>query len=450
MMGDRRDSARAVSAAYRSLVGEDLSKLDVAREKKQREWIWEYLLKFCPDQSIIRELLKVFPFPDDSLVLKRMFLLKTLTFQAAEPLLPDRTLDVLRALADLGIGQPPGNDLLFAVMVELTVQHLRDVSLDIQRFSEALEKHWGPSVDDTEDRYQDDHGTLETTRQELRAVLERDSCRAAIVRRHPRGAVERMLKAYLDQSWEEIGPTFLEIAEKEQSGVSAQGNDTAGVPVNDVIAEGANVGEEDHSNEQRVTMAGAVSPNIEIGVDADPSGVVQAIRDLRETEKHLYKAVKDPLPDALLRAGQVQEMVQAERHGEPGGEAAHANVADAEMDIGNKAQSPQPNVREPPDSRLSNFWSIQSLLLLFDWTVIHFVHDNPSSCQFFKCVEEDISSPEEGVAKPSKRVMLRRPTERHYSPLSPFDSPPQVKVRRRMRHMWTEIEELTLKKEVEK
>ncbi|KAJ7520596.1 hypothetical protein O6H91_19G012300 [Diphasiastrum complanatum] len=106
-------------------------------------------------------------------------------------------------------------ELELALKVELTVQHLRDKNWPA--FLSALDKYWDDSVDEEKINDRDDvhNSAQKQMKMELWAIKARPQFQSEAVSKYKQNAVEKMLKAFLDLAWEEVGPTFLEKVEED-------------------------------------------------------------------------------------------------------------------------------------------------------------------------------------------------------------------------------------------
>lgn len=208
-----------------------------------REWIWEYVLKHCSNNGLIRALAEAYPVPDSSLHLKRMLLLKSLSFNLSEDQFSDRTLETISLLlvlyhsegrpdqfhvpATTSDGYKTGvpftlQDLHLAVRVECAVRHLRRETDNWPKFYEALEKHWGEYADDTQEPEHDvEFGRkFLQLKEELWNVQKQPELRHDLLKRHKRGFVKRLMQSFLSDAWEDVGSGFLEgVAEDLKKGL---------------------------------------------------------------------------------------------------------------------------------------------------------------------------------------------------------------------------------------
>ncbi|KAI5065290.1 hypothetical protein GOP47_0019985 [Adiantum capillus-veneris] len=238
----------SVQAAYRALMeGGAPSKEDVIMQGMCKEWIWEFLLKHCSNSCLLRALAAAYPLPDSSIHLKRLLLLKSLSFDLSEDNLTDRTLETMSALSSLyrsehrashfqvPVTDSNGNTVLYqfslwmlhlAVRVECTIQYLRAESDDWPKFYESLEKYWSNVAGDTEepehseDADDEDRDVHKQLKEELWAVMKQPELRHNLLKTRKREFVVRMMQSFLNDAWLDVGLVFLEgVAQNLKEGV---------------------------------------------------------------------------------------------------------------------------------------------------------------------------------------------------------------------------------------
>ncbi|MCO5586080.1 hypothetical protein L7F22_040019 [Adiantum nelumboides] len=228
----------SVQAAYKALMeGRVLSREDAIMQGMCKEWIWEFLLKHCSNSRLLRAMAAAYPLPDGSLHLKRLLLLKSLSFGLSENSFTDRTLETMSALSFLyrsehrtthfqvPVTDSNGNTVLYqfslwmlylAVRVECSIQYLRTESDDWPKFYESLEKHWGNIAQDTEepdhndDDADEDRDIYKNLKEELWAVMKQPELRHDLLKTRKREYVVRMMQSFLDDAWKDVGLVFLE------------------------------------------------------------------------------------------------------------------------------------------------------------------------------------------------------------------------------------------------
>ncbi|MCO5563866.1 hypothetical protein L7F22_017516 [Adiantum nelumboides] len=228
----------SVQAAYKALMeGRVPSREDAIMQGMCKEWIWEFLLKHCSNSRLLRAMAAAYPLPDGSLHLKRLLLLKSLSFDLSENNFTDRTLETMSALSFLyrsehrtthfqvPVADSNGKTVLYqfslwmlylAVRVECSIQYLRTESDDWPKFYESLEKHWGNIAQDTEepdhnvDEADEDRDIYKKLKEELWAVMKQPELRHDLLKTRKREYVVRMMQSFLDDAWKDVGLVFLE------------------------------------------------------------------------------------------------------------------------------------------------------------------------------------------------------------------------------------------------
>eukprot|EP00250_Pteridium_aquilinum_P011745 c2027_g1_i1 orf=331-2412(-) len=239
----------SVHAAYKKLMECGApSKEDVILQGMCREWIWEFLLKHCSNSGLIRALASAYPLPDSSLHLKRLLLLKSLSFNLSENRVSDRTLETISALSSLYLSENRSpyfhvpvttsdgtkalylfslRDLHLVVRVECTIQYLRADANDWPKFYESLEKYWGDFAEDTQEPEHNDDDvdtgsgdTFLELKEELWAVQKQPELRHDLLKKRKREYVTRMMQSFLSDAWKDVGLVFLEgVAQNLKKGV---------------------------------------------------------------------------------------------------------------------------------------------------------------------------------------------------------------------------------------
>ncbi|KAJ7544551.1 hypothetical protein O6H91_09G082600 [Diphasiastrum complanatum] len=80
-------------------------------DRKQAEWIWEYVLKHSSSHRVVRYLAEAFPIPDDNIRLKKMVLLRTLSHEVSKGSVTELCIEVLQGLAELSKSEAMASEI---------------------------------------------------------------------------------------------------------------------------------------------------------------------------------------------------------------------------------------------------------------------------------------------------------------------------------------------------
>jgi len=242
--------------------------VDTPEEKLIGFWVWEYVLKYTSDMSLIRELTASLPFPKDVPRLKQMILIKGLSFQLSKDLDIQKTLGLLEALQQSFEEDP----------------HLEE-SEDV-----ALSKRFKPSSSIANGDGSVWKGLRQSTlelREELRKLLSEEADVQNVT-----GIVSK-LSALTKNTWALFGPVFLEKAEAafingnyKPQGVSIP------LPLAEDVAAVDDSGAKTSNEDPVVELLNAVNERNE--------ALRRARQALSNSSAELEKLVKEPLP-AFLR-----------------------------------------------------------------------------------------------------------------------------------------------------
>lgn len=198
---------------------------EIHQDKKSAEWILEYVLRHCNEDWLVTELLRVLPFSNENLKLKKMVLLKRIRSEVSKGSISEQTLETLESLKDLNNREEfkKLNDairireLCWSVAVECTVKHLRAEKIDWGGYNEALRKLWSDRIEDTEEV--DVAGWVSNrtggVKQELIAVATNPELRHTLLAKYKKKDVLKSLNEFLKDAWEGMGPTFLEVVAED-------------------------------------------------------------------------------------------------------------------------------------------------------------------------------------------------------------------------------------------
>lgn len=287
-----RDRSSDVSAAYRKL-----TRVDTEGEKLIGFWVWEYILKYTSDVSLIRELTKSLSFPKDVPRLKQMILIKELSFQVSKDLDIKKTLDILEALQH-SFEDPNSSAGVESENVVLSKRFKASSS----EAPKARDLHENTSPELSDDAGEEcvwkelQQPTLEL-KEDLRKLLQGDAENGEVM------VIESKLSALIKNAWALFGPMFLE---RTESAVINGRYKPQGVSIPWPLASGKkNTGTVDDTgakprNEEVIDECGVELQKDVNGRNQDLERTRQALADSRA---ELGKLVKDPLP-ALLRQQQ--------------------------------------------------------------------------------------------------------------------------------------------------
>ncbi|KAH9331799.1 hypothetical protein KI387_003907, partial [Taxus chinensis] len=208
-----KEKIRFLQGAYNDLM---VGPLGAESDKKSSEWILEYVIRYCNNDGIISGLLTVLPFSNENLKLKKMILLKKISSDVSKGSISEKTVETLQSLKDLNRhiyrnfnNEKIMQELCCKAAVECTVKHLRgSCNIDWSGYNEALRRLWSYRIDDTEDAEMD--GGVTDIKKELLDVASNPRLRDKVLENHRQEDVLMCLNAFINDSWEEMGPTFLE------------------------------------------------------------------------------------------------------------------------------------------------------------------------------------------------------------------------------------------------
>lgn len=244
---------------------------DIPEEKQIGVWVWEYILKFTSDVSLIRELTESLPFPEGVPRLQQMLLIKALSFQASKDLDIEATLGCLEALQQSFEGPHLGES--------------EDVALSKQSKPSSSTANGDGSL--WKELRQP---TLELT-EGLRKLLSKEADVQNVT------GIMSKLSALIKNSWALFGPVYLE---RVEAAVINGKYKPQGVSIPLPLAE----------NGGPVDDRGAKTSNQDSAVELQ--NVVNAVTGRNETLNRAHQAlvdncvemeklVKDPLPELLRK-----------------------------------------------------------------------------------------------------------------------------------------------------
>lgn len=212
---------RSLQGAYKELMAAS----EIHQDKNSSEWILEYVLRHCDDDWLVAELLRVLPFSNDNLKLKKMVLLKKIRSEVSKGSISEQTLETLESLKDLSNKEACNKlndairirEMCWSVAVECTIKHLRAENMDWGGYNEALRKLWSERIEDTEEV--DVAGwvsnRMEGFKKELVAVAANPKLRHTLLAKYKKEDVLKSLNEFLKDAWEGMGRTFLEIVAED-------------------------------------------------------------------------------------------------------------------------------------------------------------------------------------------------------------------------------------------
>ncbi|GER28125.1 telomeric repeat binding protein [Striga asiatica] len=436
-------------------------------------WILDFLLRQPLDDQTLSSLLRALPLANDDADLKKLLLLRKMEFEVSQNSISESTLDLLEQLEELEFRK--GNDVVSdamkraycAVAVECTVKLLlnRDGGDKPSKFGffEAVKRIWRGRVGRMEKVVEKGglgSDELSSWKDEMEAAVWEDSVCEGVVRRNAGVVAVEVVKAYLREEREKMGPSFLEmVAEGMKNGDIVQevlGLENGGRVVAEIEAPSSCAGAINNggngTEKKRIKLRdklvglrrsrGSVSRNSRGAkiVDSDEnssgpshrnysmpsSAEVNRVREaLGSSASELHAAVKDPLPDALQFAEKISDDSRKDKDHEPTIENNRFRPNLFIVDGAGVVQGSSPNVNNGPKPSLMER---NSTAHTFEW-------------------EDSIDRSQEDPASGS-RLLLPSPKPINMSPLDRYE----VKnlKRRRKGRKWSLAEEDTLRTGVEK
>ncbi|XP_057863631.1 uncharacterized protein LOC131071698 isoform X2 [Cryptomeria japonica] len=194
---------------------------EIGSNKKSAEWILEYIIRHCNEDWIISGLIRALPISNENFKLKKMMLLKSISSDLSKGIISEKTLETLQSFKDLNrqIYRDSNSEKLIQelcckVAVECTVKFLRGTcKINWDGYNDALCKLWTYRAEDTEDVEMD--GAFIDVKKELLAVASNPKLRERLLEKYKQDDVFKCLDAFLKDSWEEMGPSFLEIVAED-------------------------------------------------------------------------------------------------------------------------------------------------------------------------------------------------------------------------------------------
>ncbi|EFJ38842.1 hypothetical protein SELMODRAFT_403080 [Selaginella moellendorffii] len=356
----------SLPVAYGRLIGEgQCSTQEATQHSKQEEWIWEYVLKNCQDFSIATRLLEAIPIPDTPFI-KKLAILKLLSLDVEAGCYAERDLFALQGLERLardetrkeleeeedeeenvGVvdreeGQQGGDektrrrwrrremDSMWSkvgvlVKAELALQHLRDGKEDWEGFTDALDRHWGDVVQDTEEP---DFCQGNNIKCDLWSLKANHRLSKFILAENKRETVDELVKRFLALAWEDVGQVLLEKVDEdivngryvpggEKRPRECEDNSDGGADpkkkrvrktlLASLDGEEAEMSRPPWSGESERPVTRRLRRRCYESEALQTPAVDKAVNELKSSRYNLRKQVRDPLPEAVEVARSLRE-----------------------------------------------------------------------------------------------------------------------------------------------
>ncbi|PKI52428.1 hypothetical protein CRG98_027181 [Punica granatum] len=217
-------------------------------------WILEFLLRQPVDDAVVKLALSSLPLPPDCslpLGFKKSIVLRTVESALADASISETLLEHLETLEaiDTELGDPvPGSlkDAYLAVALECTLRCLHGGAEGETMYSDAVQRFWRGRVQAMEAKSQLITAELLQWSAQLEAALSDDSEPEKLMRVETRADALRLVRAYLDEAYVKLGPSFLERAAlstaigREASAPSPNSESAAATAADAAIAPGVN------------------------------------------------------------------------------------------------------------------------------------------------------------------------------------------------------------------
>ncbi|XP_042508302.1 uncharacterized protein LOC122084263 [Macadamia integrifolia] len=435
-------------------------------------WILEFIIREPTDDRLANVLLDVLPLPDDDPRLMKTILLRRIRSEVSTGLISERTLESLEMIEDLDYTE--GEAVLdsmkaayCAVAVDCTVRFLREKLDGDDLYFNAVKKIWRRRIHKM--KISENVGLasdqLKAWRIEIEAATWDEIVCERILMKDTFGDALNLVRVYLEEAWEAMGPSFLEFAAQTviqgEEGVRIMDNHLIDCEVgaeagrlaevrkvsnsDNGVASGGNcssmvvVSSEDRHKEMpqssKLEKTGdGITGNI---YDFLPSPEVNRIQEaLKSSSMELQALVKDPLPDALDFASRVVSDIGNKKKDIVPSEE-NQNVMDLEPNcsVHERDGAVEANENVCGDSHAGHQNDVERSSLM----------ERNSTAR--TCEWDDSSV--EGSPEHSRKIHLRSPKKR--SLVSPLKKVEINKfARRRKAKKWSSLEEDTLRIGVEK
>lgn len=183
-------------------------------------WILEFLLRQPVDDGIIKLALSNLPLPSDCALLpdlRKSILIRTIKSALGDGSISETLLEHLETLEaiDIELGNPASasmEDAYCAVALECTLRYLHGGVEGKAGYSAAVQRIWRERVQAMGSKSQLITAGLLQWRARLEAALSDKTECEKLMKIDTRADAFRSIRAYLDESYVKLGPSFLEIA----------------------------------------------------------------------------------------------------------------------------------------------------------------------------------------------------------------------------------------------
>ncbi|KAJ4954148.1 hypothetical protein NE237_030980 [Protea cynaroides] len=307
--------------------------VDIAR------WILEFIIRQPIEDRLLNDLVSLLPVSNNDIRLKKTILLRRISSEISTGSVSETILDCLEMIEELDYTE--GKAVLdsmkaayCAVAVDCTVKFLKE-NLDADNlYFNAVSKIWRNRIHQME--IAGNVGLvseqLKDWKEEIEAATWDDAVCEKISMKDTRYDAVKWGRIYLEEAWEDMGPSFLELAVPVMMGAVQNGNPSTeaeageevhlGLDNDSGVASGDNCGymavdsaEKSEEEMLQPVAMGKDGNGIEGNkYDVLPSTEVGGVLDaLKSSCMELRALVNDPLPDALDFAAKVVSDVESNK-----------------------------------------------------------------------------------------------------------------------------------------
>ncbi|KAL4558443.1 hypothetical protein LXL04_036643 [Taraxacum kok-saghyz] len=425
-------------------------------------WILEFLLgQSSLDNRTLDNLIRVLPLPNNNPRLKKRLLLRKIEMDIKTSTISDRTIEFLEQIEELDLieGSLEVSEAMKTAYCTLamycTAKSLQESSGDPkEKYTNAMSRIWSGRVREIEisevaktvGLVEDD--LLHWVNDIEAGVLNADICENVLEKFRTLDVLD-VLRRYVDDAKEKMGPSFIELAcetiSKDDELSKIMGLNSITNQIEDstpTVSQDADVNTNSKGNEEAIqetrvlllpkhkpagprcfrkpgTHRGAkiIDPMETHAYDSIPTPEVKKVQEaLQISSFELHAAVKDPLPEALLIAESLKPNTTND-------------IEASSPSHDRKGKNLEPSGNDGRDDRITkpSLMERNSTAHTLEWSD---------------------SIDEEGSPTATKRPRLSSPRNKPASPLSVYKAAKLVKQRRRKR--WSTLEEDTLRTGVQK
>ncbi|GMH13059.1 hypothetical protein Nepgr_014900 [Nepenthes gracilis] len=214
-------------------------------------WVLEFLLRQPIDDSVINALLSVLPIANNDSRLKKTLLLRRIDTEVSDASVSEKIMELLEIVEELDHRDGKSASELMkaaycAVAVDCTVRFLEDSVETSGKYLEAVKRIWRKKLSKMEKLEKNGGGLVSENllrwRDDIEAAITDSIVRDKILMSNTRNEALKAVRAYLKESWESMGPSFLEYVVQTMSKMENKELGTGGEAMGDQLGKGVEKG----------------------------------------------------------------------------------------------------------------------------------------------------------------------------------------------------------------